>query len=240
MKILRYYSFLIMAFLLVSCLTEEESDKEIKDNPQIANSVTGVWSGKGDMYIQCMYLRSDRTMVNALIDKLIFDLYSGFYSSWKINEEALYVWDETSKSHIWTAYYTNGKFTGLDIGPSSMIDLNYSKIYDPTTGKATTKLPSIVDNKFNGACHEGMITLSFKEKRVVRIVTNAKTGDVTEKEYLWKKENNVIRFSDDGGTTWPDNLFGISIYVSPHNWKYIFVDLGDIYTFLCTKNISQI
>lgn len=235
MKILRHCSFFALLFLLVSCVADEEIDKEIEDNPQIASSVTGVWSGEGIMYIQCKYLRADRTMIDGLIDKAIFDLYSGFCSSWKIDEKALYSWSEEAKSHVWTADYTNGAFIGLNIGPNSMINLSYSRIYNPATGKATTKLPNMVGEEFKGSCHEGSISLSFKEKRVVRTVINAKTGNVTEKEYLWKIENNVIRFSDDEGTTWPDDIFGVRIYVSPHNWKYIFVDLGDIYTFLCNK-----
>lgn len=232
MKILNYLFISVLLIFFVSCLKEEDDGKNVSDNPEIASKVIGVWRGDHNFFIDCMYLREDRTMVNGHI--YLSSSSSGFYSSWRIDGKNLYVWNDDYERYQWWTGYDNNVLVGIN--GNSLEDVRYSKIYDPVTGKSAYKLSDLEGYEFTGDCAGGMITLSFEgNNKVVRTDTDGKTGISTEREYVWKIKDNVIRFSDDGGATWPDDIWGIGVNVGKNFSGYvkaIFVDLGDVYTLL--------
>lgn len=232
MKILNYLFISALLICFVSCLNEEDDGKNVSDNPEIASKVIGVWRGDHNFFIDCMYLREDRTMVNGHI--YLSSFWSGFYSSWRIDGKNLYVWNDDYERYQWWTGYDNNVLVGIN--GNSLEDVRYSKIYDPVTGKSTYKLPELEGYEFTGDCAGGMIALAFGgNNKVVRTDTNGKTGISTEREYIWKIQDNVIRFSDDKGATWLDDVWGIGVNVGKNFSGYvkaIFVDLGDVYTLL--------
>lgn len=231
MRILRYLFIFILPVLFASCIGEDDG-KNVSDDSKLASKVIGVWRGDNNYFIDCKYLREDRTMVSGTIN--VLSASSSFYSSWVINKDGLYVWSDDYKCYEWKNGYVNDALVGTN--PNSLEDVCYSKIYDPVTGKSAYKLSDLEGYEFAGDCAGGMITLSFEgNNKVVRTDTDGKTGISTEWEYVWKIKDNVIRFSDDGGATWPDDIWGIGVNVGKNLSGYvkaIFVDLGDVYTLL--------
>lgn len=225
MKKIHYLLFALCVFL-TSC-DKMFNDDEVKDNPQEAEKLIGLWRGEDAVGLIHIYnFRSDRSATYCGHSHLMMNIVSlstTLYPSWTATADRVYIEGGIT---LYNHYNRNGTLVGVD--GSQFKEFQLSRIYDPHTGKGTRKIPELTEKIWTGYYYDKIVRLEFRTDGTMTRTTTPNAGwegTAEVKEYTWDITNGAIKMSD--GTT---DAWGVGLYISRYSSEnnFIFAEFGDV------------
>ena len=221
MKKISYFIF-ALCVLLTSCDEIFNDEDQPKDNPQEAEKLIGLWRGKDAIGQVHLYnFRPDRSAAYSGYFEIQMptSISTTLYSSWTATSDMLYIEGDA------VLYNRNGKLVGVD--GSQFKEFELSRIYNPSTGKGTRKIPELTGKVWTGYYYDKIVQLEFRADGTMTRTTSPNAGwegTVQVKEYTWKIADGAIKMSD--GTT---DAWGVGLVISRYSYEpnFIFAEFGD-------------